>query len=235
MHERQKRIFFNADDFGISEGVNRGIREVLEDGRVVKSTSVMVYGPAAGEVKEIDRIPNISIGLHLDLTGEGLQRWLRFAEVLTWSENKIIDAFDKQIGLFSDLLGRLPDHIDSHHHIHRIRGFREVVRKFGYENHIPIRAINSNFNVGFHGRTWRHRNIGRGIAPDNLIELISNLSWGTHEIACHPGHADEGLIFSGSSYIYQREIEINTLRSPEVIDYLAANTDTIEIINSKQI
>jgi len=42
-----RRIWLCADDYGLSEGVNRGIRDLIERGRL-NATSVMVVGPAIG-------------------------------------------------------------------------------------------------------------------------------------------------------------------------------------------
>ena len=42
-----RRIWLCADDYGISPGVNRAIRELLERGRI-NATSVMMVGPAIG-------------------------------------------------------------------------------------------------------------------------------------------------------------------------------------------
>jgi len=42
--EPLRRIWLCADDYGISPGVNRGIRELIEHGRL-NATSVMVVGP----------------------------------------------------------------------------------------------------------------------------------------------------------------------------------------------
>lgn len=41
----QRRIWLVADDYGISPGVNRAIRDLIERGRI-NATSVMMVGPA---------------------------------------------------------------------------------------------------------------------------------------------------------------------------------------------
>src|SRR6266436_8700581 len=70
---RVRHIFLCADDYGISPGVNRGIRELIERGRL-NATSVMVVGPAIGgdEVSSLKAAaansPRCSIGLHATLT-----------------------------------------------------------------------------------------------------------------------------------------------------------------------
>ena len=68
-----RRIWLCADDYGLAEGVNRAIRELIERGRL-NATSVMVVGAAVGrdEVKALQqsvaKSPRCAIGLHATLT-----------------------------------------------------------------------------------------------------------------------------------------------------------------------
>ncbi len=63
-------LIFNADDFGASTGVNRGILECHTRG-VVTSASLMVTGRAAREAVAMSRDhPGLSVGLHWDVWGE---------------------------------------------------------------------------------------------------------------------------------------------------------------------
>src|SRR5260370_31514896 len=68
-----RRIWLCADDYGLSEGVNRGIRDLIERGRL-NATSAMVVGPAFGrdEVAALKTVaansPRCAIGLHATLT-----------------------------------------------------------------------------------------------------------------------------------------------------------------------
>lgn len=235
MQKELKRVNFNADDFGISSGVNEAIWLLLEDGRVVRSASLMVNGPAARDARELDQIPFITVGIHLDSTGEGKGRFRRLSEVLRWPKRRKLYEVERQFGLFGEIMGRLPDHIDGHHNIHMYPGFREIVTQYARDNNILVRSIDYPLNLGFHGRRIWHGNLGRGITPDDTVRLLKSLPWGVTCLACHPGYVDEGLIFSGSPYIYQRETELKTLRSPQLLDFLAANTDTFEIINTREI
>src|ERR1700749_3910143 len=67
------RIWLCADDYGISPGVNRAIRDLFERGRL-NATSVMVAAPATGrdEVTSLQAAaansPRCAIGLHVTLT-----------------------------------------------------------------------------------------------------------------------------------------------------------------------
>src|SRR6201986_2033696 len=68
-----KRIWLCADDYGISPGVNRAIRDLIERGRL-NATSVMMVTPAIGR-DEATRLQEAAaknarcaIGLHVTLT-----------------------------------------------------------------------------------------------------------------------------------------------------------------------
>lgn len=62
-----KRIIFNADDFGLSSGANRGIIRAWKEG-ILTSTSLMVEGSAFDEAVELAREHSgLQVGLHLTL------------------------------------------------------------------------------------------------------------------------------------------------------------------------
>src|SRR5215207_10914361 len=68
-----RRIWLCADDYGLAEGVNRAIRDLISRGRL-NATSVMVVGPAIlrAEVAALQdtaaNSPRCAIGLHATLT-----------------------------------------------------------------------------------------------------------------------------------------------------------------------
>ena len=68
-----RRIWLCADDYGLAEGVNRAIRDLIGRGRL-NATSVMVVGPAIGrdEVAALKTVaaasPRCAIGLHATLS-----------------------------------------------------------------------------------------------------------------------------------------------------------------------
>ena len=63
----KRYLIVNADDFGLSAGVNRGVIEAHERG-IVTSASLMVRPPAAAEAAADARAyPELSLGLHVDL------------------------------------------------------------------------------------------------------------------------------------------------------------------------
>jgi predicted glycoside hydrolase/deacetylase ChbG (UPF0249 family) len=63
----QRRLIVNADGFGFTKGINKGIIESIENG-VVSSISCNVNFPYIKDVEYIaSRYPKISIGLHINV------------------------------------------------------------------------------------------------------------------------------------------------------------------------
>lgn len=62
-----RRLIINADDFGLTSGVNRAILEAHQGG-VVTSTTLMATGPAFQEAAQMARtVPKLSVGCHVVL------------------------------------------------------------------------------------------------------------------------------------------------------------------------
>ena len=62
------RLIINADDFGLTRGVNRAIEE-LHRAKVLTSTTLMATGPAFDDAVTIAHAnPNLGVGCHLVLT-----------------------------------------------------------------------------------------------------------------------------------------------------------------------
>jgi len=64
-----KRLIVNADDFGVTRGVNRGIIRCFREG-IVRSTTIMANGDAFNGAVELARAnPGLGIGVHVVLVG----------------------------------------------------------------------------------------------------------------------------------------------------------------------
>jgi hypothetical protein len=134
-----RRIWLCADDYGLSPGVNRAIRDLIERGRL-NATSVMVVGPAAGrdEVKTLQAAaadsPRCAIGLHATLTAPFRPLTMHFrptdggmfltytqllrAGLLHKLDAEIIRAeLVVQLSAFTEMFGRMPDFVDGHQHV----------------------------------------------------------------------------------------------------------------------
>src|SRR5712692_6069973 len=78
---RTRYLIVNADDFGQSPGVNRGIVEAHDRG-IVTSASLMVRWPAAAQAAVYSRKhPELGLGIHFDFGEWACRRgsWLRSA------------------------------------------------------------------------------------------------------------------------------------------------------------
>jgi predicted glycoside hydrolase/deacetylase ChbG (UPF0249 family) len=134
-----RRIWLCADDYGISPGVNRGIRDLVERGRL-NATSVMVVGPAVGrdEVAALQAAAASSarcaIGLHVTLSAPFRPLTMHFrpqdgdmflsfpkllrAGLLRRLDVEIIQAeLMVQLAAFREKFGRHPDFVDGHQHV----------------------------------------------------------------------------------------------------------------------
>ncbi len=83
--ESKRALIVNADDFGQSFGVNRGIMEAHERG-IVTSASLMVRWPAAREAAAYARkYPRLSLGLHFDCGEFGCRNgnWTKLYDVVS--------------------------------------------------------------------------------------------------------------------------------------------------------
>ena len=217
-------LIVNADDFGLSPGVNRGIVRTYEAG-IVTSASLMVRWPAAAAAASYARAnPRLGVGLHLDL-GEWAFRsgsWVRLYEVVPLEDpGAVRDECRRQLDHFRELVGRDPDHIDSHQHIHRESPAHAAASRLASELNVPLRHARQGVHYcgGFYGQTGEGEPYPAGVSVENLLRLIEGIPLGATEIACHPGEED-GL---DTMYRIEREGEVRTLCNPRVREALHAS------------
>src|SRR5207247_6497074 len=170
-----KKLIINADDFGISRGVNIGIIEAAEAG-VVTSASMIVNLPSFADaldrvVSRASPLPSLSLGIHLNLT---LGRPLTDAPSLTRSKTDDFYALPALVARAS--LGRLdgaellrecqaqidrmieagftPTHLGSHRHIHIHPAIFPAVSTAAASRGISrVRVLCEP--LGFDAREWR--------------------------------------------------------------------------------
>ncbi|MFT4121143.1 ChbG/HpnK family deacetylase [Bradyrhizobium sp.] len=134
-----RRIWLCADDYGISPGVNRAIRDLIERGRL-NATSVMMVGPAIAR-SEIEGLqaaaktsPRCALGLHVTLSApfrpltmhfrplDG-DMFLAFPKLLRAGLMRRLDSeffrneVKTQLAAFAEAFGRAPDFVDGHQHV----------------------------------------------------------------------------------------------------------------------
>lgn len=137
-------IVLSADDYGLAPGVGRAIRDLLAAGRL-SATGCMTVSPlwpAEGEALK-PFAATADLGLHLTLTDQRplgslpelapqgrfprLGRLIGLAHAGRLDRAEIAAEVERQIDRFEAVMGRPPDFIDGHHHVHQLPTVGEVV------------------------------------------------------------------------------------------------------------
>lgn len=133
-----------ADDYALTQGVSRGILDLIESGRL-SATGVMTNRPAwrsdARALRDAGGL--VDIGLHLNLTqgvplgpmprlaanGElpSVGRVIRDATLGQLDLTEVRAEIARQLDAFEDSLGRAPDFIDGHQHVQALPGVRRAL------------------------------------------------------------------------------------------------------------
>jgi predicted glycoside hydrolase/deacetylase ChbG (UPF0249 family)/SAM-dependent methyltransferase len=210
-------LIVNADDFGRSPCINRGLIRAHEQG-IVTSASLMVRWPAAAEAAAYGRAhPELSLGLHVDLgewTLSGTD-WRPVYEVVdTDDAAAIAGEVGRQLDTFRSLVGRDPTHLDSHQHVHRTEPVRSIMSEAARPLGIPVRHVTPAVQHcgAFYGQTAAGEHLPEGISRDGLLRLLAELPPGVTELGCHPGEGDD----LDSAYRDERAREVAVLCDPAV-------------------
>lgn len=164
-----------ADDFGLSEGVNRAILRLAAAGRLTE-VSCMSNGPAwAAGAHELVGLPGIvngtlRIGLHWNLTegaplapalrrlwpvGPALPKILLQSHLRRLPQAALREELHAQLATFEAAAGRAPDHLDGHQHIHHLPQLRELVLELAATRPaLRLRDTSAVRGPGFGVKRW---------------------------------------------------------------------------------
>ncbi|RHM60898.1 MULTISPECIES: chitin disaccharide deacetylase [Coprobacillaceae] len=241
-----KKLIVNGDDFGLSEGQTLGILKAHRDG-ILTSTTCLINMPFASQSLEMAKqYPQLGIGLHLTITiGKPvLKTGLSFTDENGYfkkrgayddyephpDQDELYQEWKAQIEKFISMTGKLPTHLDSHHHVHLLPQCIEVTKRLADEYHLPMRQDKPLINDYPFAR-FSEDFYGESVTKDMLYQIF-NYDDEIFEIMCHPAFMD-WTIYSQSSYNILRTKELELLCLPEIKDYLHKNH--IELINYTQI
>jgi chitin disaccharide deacetylase len=214
-----RNLVVNADDLGLSAAVNEGVFAAHDEG-VVTSASLMVrQGAAAAAAERAADFPALAIGLHLDLGEWNYEEgeWTLAYSRCDGDDPVAVEAECRaQLERFRALLGRDPTHLDSHQHVHESEPARGVAEALAAELGVPLRNRAIRYEGGFYGQSGKGEPFPEGITVGRLTELIGALPPGWTEIGCHPAAGPVPT----SSYDAERQIELATLRHPQVKNLL---------------
>lgn len=228
-----KWLIINADDFGLSPGINEGVRRCCRQG-LLTSTTVLVNQPWAREAVELEReCPGLEVGVHLNLTvGKALTDGRRFEpfpvlyDRLQQAETEEISRFQAwaeaewlaQIKL-AQSWGLAISHLDSHHHVHSWPWLRPVALHLARLFDLPLRAPDAENRELFRQQGvgtpdyFIDNFFGAGVSRENFEQILRDMQDGYTEIMTHPAVPDWQLL-AISSYTDQRGQELEILCWP---------------------
>lgn len=213
------KLIVNSDDFGYTEGISKGILEGHKRG-IITSTTVLVNQVI--EPAYIEAVKRMGVGLHLNLS---LGKPMSAQPHLTDEAGNFLplDVLIEQPGLakeleaqmqaFIEMFGQLPDHLDSHHGLHRHPQLKEIIEDMMERYQLKARELSGiKFIRSFYGEQ---------ASVDHLLEILeANQHEPVIEIMCHAGYSDVSLA-SKSRYHEGREVELNCLCDERVLEKVA--------------
>ena len=190
----RRYVVVTADDVGGSRSINRAVDIAVQSG-IVTSISVMASGGAFREAVElVSRHPELSVGLHVVLSGgssvlphsaipglvdsfnsfpatptrAGLLYWNRRRSIASQMADEVAAQFDRLTNA-----GLSPDHVDCHHHLHMHPLVCETICREAEKRGVtwmrmprePISVI-----TGLHFPLFEPRAFARWVAFNLLIE-----------------------------------------------------------------
>ena len=241
-----RRVILCADDFGLAEGVSRGILELLGMGRL-SATSCMVVFPEFEEhampLKAF--FDKADIGLHFTLTADrGVGELMRDAYLGRLDERRIASELERQLAKFVSVMGRYPDYIDGHQHVHLLPGVRGPVTRTAAHIGAYVRSTLEPVGIAMSRRPSPVEAAFLSLTASPLQRLIGESNIATNRgfrgvrtfrerspyrslfrrmiegagraclIMCHPGFGD-AVLATRDPVIDQREEELRYLASEE--------------------
>jgi predicted glycoside hydrolase/deacetylase ChbG (UPF0249 family) len=125
-----------ADDYAIDHGAVDAICELAEAGRLTATSALTgspIWPATAPRLRELGA--RIDAGIHLNLTedlGAGTRSWPLGTLIASCAAGAIDrpairEAVQGQLDAFEERMGRGPDFVDGHQHVHQFRGVREIL------------------------------------------------------------------------------------------------------------
>ena len=245
------KVIFNADDYGLTAGVNNGIAKAHING-VVNSTTMMVGLDAETHaVKLAANMPKLKVGLHLRFTtgapltghpnltngGAVFPEYADFWAKMDFEPDVIYEESVAQVQQFLKL-GIPLSHIDSHHHAHTHPQLASVVYEVAKQFKVPLRGTGLPGGEESGCRyMFCDKFFDKGVDLDFLITQLLELkdSYDLVEVMCHPAEVDQQLLMK-SGYATLREKELEILTDPKLMDSLKRNNievaDYSELLSS---
>lgn len=216
-------VLVNADDFGLTTGVNAGTLESHLNG-IVNSATMIMNGHAVEEAVHLAKQhPSLRVGVHLVLSWgkplsdtsapltkeDGTFRYTsRFLTETPPDPELVYLEWKAQIETF--LATGLPlDHLDSHHHVHGWSVLHHVIIRLAEEYDTTFRALTT---LGSRRDLWVTERFSDQFYADGVSHAtLDAIEPGASiEVMVHPADLDDCLP-SVTSYLVPRLLEKQVL------------------------
>lgn len=224
------KLIINADDFGLSPSVNKGIVESFKQG-IITSATVMMNTPYTDEAIDLIKKNKLTnIGIHLNLTyGKSV---LPKEEIPSLVDENGVFHYVCMLGYYTQYLdakkelraqiekflatGLTPTHLDHHHYFNEIPNILKAYLELAEEYNLPVRSMDENarnlarqmglrttdeFSFAFHGN-------GVDIST---FSVLKTLFWDkdiTLELLTHVGYIDDYTTTQTNYLVREKEIEV---------------------------
>ncbi|MCC7104096.1 MAG: ChbG/HpnK family deacetylase [Chloroflexi bacterium] len=190
-----RELIVNADEFGLTEGVNRGIEAVHRRGLCTSTTLVANEHAFENAIEMARQMPGLAIGVHLNITHgvpvlpevrvhtlvdeDGLfyrrSRFLRRAVAGQVNLVHVEDEFRAQIEKVMEA-GILPSHLDSHESIYMYPAIFRILASLAREYHLPARLQDEHLmRAGFASRELQARYLAsETFAKNQVMNVLAN-------------------------------------------------------------
>lgn len=248
-------LIVNADDFGISPEVTRGVVEAYRKG-IVTDTSVLICSPFAEQALTLAFDVGLPVGVHIDfvtefhthdhhsdlslvgptgqLTHELTEREFHQHIEHSFTCDELIglrEEIRSQVERFIHLTGEKPTHLDYHFGLHYLPEVMAIYITVAEEYRIPIRW----------GRQYAGKNPYSAsprifcdafqgspqVTVADFVKLIEKPWVGVMEICCHPGYFTPGGLPDDNNR--DREYELTILTDPQL--KLELQNRDIQLVN----
>ncbi|MCD6119758.1 ChbG/HpnK family deacetylase [bacterium] len=229
--EDHRLLIINADDFGRTPEISKGVLECAATG-IVRSSTIMSNFVSESDISALAD-SDLSAGLHFNLTsGSPIALWPKDLIGKNGYFKKDIasdlprELIEDEIYAQWDYLvsrGIRPTHIDSHHHVHAFATVFAVVAEFALRRGVSVRPCNKDvamllvhlgitapaeFSDSFFGL--------ENLSKEGFLKILDACSSDSLEIMCHPGYSSRELALS-STYAEEREAELGILSDSSLL------------------
>ena len=242
------KLIVNADDFGYCEAVNYGIISAHRNG-IVTSTTIMANMPGFDHaVNLLKENKDIGCGVHMTLScNKPLNdKFKSLVDENGMFHRRINEEVVNKIDLdelyyeFCSQIDRVKNagveisHLDSHHHVHTIPHFKDVIKSIMDKYNLKIRGeLDHKFD--YKERvipcidSFYDKNVDVEFFNNNIEEIKS---YDVCDLMTHPAFIDNYLLNS-TSYAINRAKEYEILTNKKIKKFL--NENEIVLTNYKNI